>query len=125
MSTTAPRPRPRPRSAEPFLWLLFSSGGMAAALVLPVLLFLFGLAFPLGWLGAPDHAHLLALVRNPLTKLVLLGIGVLALFHWAHRFRFVLEHGFRLGGFDRVIAPCCYGAALVGSVITGWVLLTA
>jgi fumarate reductase subunit D len=44
MSTSAPHRR----SAEPFLWLLFSAGGMAAALVLPVLLLLFGLAFRSG-----------------------------------------------------------------------------
>jgi fumarate reductase subunit D len=98
---------------------------MAAALVLPVLLFLFGLAFPLGWLDAPDHAHLLAIVRYPLTKLVLLGVSVLALFHWAHRFRFTLEHGLQLGRFDRVIARCCYGTAVLGSAAAGWVLLTA
>ncbi len=107
------------------MWLLFSSGGMAAALVLPVLLFIFGLAFPLGWLEAPDHTQLLSIVRNPLTKLVLLGVSVLAMFHWAHRFRFVLEHGLQLGGFDRVIAPCCYGTAVLGSAAASWVLLTA
>lgn len=113
------------RSAEPFLWLLFSAGGMVAALALPVLLVLFGLAFPLGWLDTPDHAQLLAVVRNPLTKLVLFGIGVLALFHWAHRFRFTVEHGLQWGRFDRAIALCCYGAALLGSAVTGWVLLAA
>jgi fumarate reductase subunit D len=116
---------PHRRSSEPFLWLLFSAGGMAAALVLPVLLLLFGVAFPLGWLDAPDHAHLLAIVRNPLTKLVLLGVCVLALFHWAHRFRFTLEHGLQLTRFDRVIALCCYGIAALGSAVACWVLLTA
>ncbi|MGH3676546.1 MAG: fumarate reductase subunit FrdD [Mycobacterium sp.] len=120
MSTSTP---PR-RSAEPFLWLLFSVGGMAAALVLPVLSLLFGLAFPLGWLEAPDHAHLLAVVGNPLTKLVLFGVCALALFHSAHRFRFTLEHGLQLGRFDRVIAVCCYGTAGLGSAVAGWVLLT-
>ena len=35
------------------------------------------LAFPLGLLDAPDHAHLLAVVHNPLTKLVLFGVCVL------------------------------------------------
>jgi fumarate reductase subunit D len=98
---------------------------MAAALVLPVLLFLFGLAFPLGWLDAPDHAHLLAVVGNPLTKLVLLGVCVLALFHWAHRIRFTIEHGLQLQRFDSTIALCCYGTAALGSVAAGWVLLTA
>lgn len=95
--------RSRRRSAEPFLWLLFSAGGMVTALVAPVLLLLFGLAFPLGWLDAPDHGHLLAMVRNPITKLVVLVLVVLALFHAAHRFRFVLDHGLQLGRFDRVI----------------------
>jgi fumarate reductase subunit D len=118
-------PTPHRRSPEPFLWLLFSAGGMVAALVLPVLLFLFGLAFPLGWLDAPDHAHMLAVVRNPLTKLVLLGVSVLALLHWAHRFRFTLEHGLELGRFDRAIAVCCYGTAVLGSAVALWVLLTA
>ena len=116
---------PHRRSSEPFLWLLFSAGGMAAALVLPVLLLLFGVAFPLGLLDAPDYAHLLAVVRNPLTKIVLLGVCVLALFHSAHRFRFTLEHGLQLGRFDRGIALCCYGTALLGSAAAGWVLLTA
>jgi fumarate reductase subunit D len=121
MSTSTPTRR----SAEPFVWLLFSAGGMAAAFVLPVLLLLFGLAFPLGWLDAPDHGHLLAVVRNPLTKLVLFSVCVLALFHWAHRFRFTLEHGLQLGRFDRVIALCCYGTAVLGSAAAGWIMLTA
>jgi fumarate reductase subunit D len=120
MSTSAHRRQ----SPEPFLWLLFTAGGMAAALVVPILLFLFGVAFPLGWLDAPDHAHLLAVVQHPLTKLVLFGMCVLALFHWAHRFRFTLEHGLRLGGLDKVIALCSYGTAVLGSAVAAWVLLT-
>lgn len=116
--------RSRRRSAEPFLWLLFSAGGMVTALVAPVLLLLFGLAFRLGWLDAPDHGHLLAMVRNPITKLVVLVLVVLALFHAAHRFRFVLDHGLQLGRFDRVIALWCYGMAVLGSATAGWMLLT-
>jgi fumarate reductase subunit D len=111
------------RSPEPFLWLLFSSGGMVAALVLPVLVLLFGVAFPLGVLEAPDEAHLLAVVSHPVTRVVLLGICVLALFHSAHRFRFTAEHGLQLGKFDTAIAVYCYGAAVLGSVAAGWVLL--
>ena len=121
MSATAPRRR----SPEPYLWLLFSAGGMAAALVLPVLVLLFGVAFPLGLLEAPDYAHLSAVVGNPLTKLVLFGVCVSALIHWAHRFRFTLEHGLQVGRFDRVIAVSCYGAAVVVSAVAAWVLLTA
>jgi fumarate reductase subunit D len=56
---------------------------------------------------------------------VLLGVCVLALFHFAHRIRFTIEHGLQLGRFDRVIAWCCYGAAVLGSTVAAWVLLSA
>ena len=38
------------RSNEPFLWLLFSAGGVVAAMVIPIHLLLFGLAFVPGTL---------------------------------------------------------------------------
>src|SRR5262249_27408589 len=43
------------RSIEPFLWLLFSAGGVLSALLTPILALLFGLAFPLRWLQPPTH----------------------------------------------------------------------
>lgn len=110
------------RSPEPLLWLLFSAGGMAAALLIPVLLFLFGIAFPLGWLADPGHAHLLSVLRHPATKIVLFGLCVLALFHWAHRFRYTLYDGLRLKRFAVVIMLGCYGGAVVGSVAAGIIL---
>ena len=107
---------------EPVLWLLFSGGGLVAALMVPVLLFLFGVAFPLGWLAPPDHEHLLAVVRHPLTRLALLGLCVLALFHWAHRFKYTLYDGLQVKHLNEIINTFCYGGALVGSVIAGWIL---
>jgi fumarate reductase subunit D len=112
------------RSPEPLLWMLFSSGGMVAALMLPILLFLFGVAFPLDWLTPPTHAHLLAVLRNPLTRLVLFGLFVLSLFHWAHRFRYTLYDGLQLKRYAVLIVVLCYGGAVVGSVIAAAVLLT-
>lgn len=115
--------RPHGRTtAEPFVWLLFSAGGVVAALVLPVLLVLFGLAVPLGWLDPPSHAHLLALLRHPLTKVALLGICALALVHAAHRLRFTVQHGLQLRRHDTVIAAACYGGALLG-IVAAYLLL--
>lgn len=115
----------RRRDPEPLLWLLFSAGGMIAALLVPILLFLFGIAFPLGWLPAPDHAYLLSVVRHPITKLVLFGLCVLALFHWAHRFRYTLYDGLQLKKFSVVIILFCYGTAVLGSGAAGYLLLRA
>src|SRR6267154_5724788 len=111
------------RRAEPLLWLLFSSGGLAAALLLPVLLLFFGLVFAAGWVSAPGYAHLLSVARNPLTRIVLLGLCVLALFHWAHRFRYTLYEGLQLKHLSMLIIVGCYGGALVGSALAVYLLL--
>jgi fumarate reductase subunit D len=113
------------RPIEPFIWLLFSAGGMAAAMLIPGLLLLFGVAFPLGWLEPPDHAHLLAVLRHPVTRLVLLGLCVLSLFHWAHRFRFTLYDGLQLKRHSDIINLFCYGGAVVGSLLAANLLLRA
>jgi fumarate reductase subunit D len=80
---------------------------------------------PAGWASAPAQAHLLSLARNPLTRIVLLGLCVLALFHWAHRFRYTLYDGLQLKHLSKLIIVGCYGGALVGSAFAGYVLLTS
>ena len=110
---------------EPFRWLLFSAGGMLAALLIPGLLLLFGLAFPLGWLEPPDQEHLLAVLRHPITRLALLALCVLALFHWAQRFRYTLIDGLQLKRHSDIINSLCYGAAAAGSLIAANLLLRA
>jgi fumarate reductase subunit D len=102
------------RRAEPFLWLMFSGGGVLAAVFLPILVLLFGLALPLGWID-PDREHLLAVAGHPLTLLFLLVLCVLVLFHAAHRFRYTLYDGLQLKRAKGLIGALCYGAALVGS----------
>jgi fumarate reductase subunit D len=119
---THPQARSTP---EPFVWLLFSAGGIVAALMLPVLLVLFGVAIPLGWVEAPDYAHLLAVLRNPLTRVGLLGACALALVHAAHRLRFTVEHALQWRRYDPVIATVCYGGAVCGIVAAAYLLLGA
>ncbi|TCO44606.1 succinate dehydrogenase subunit D [Kribbella antiqua] len=111
------------RSPEPLLWLLFSSGGMAAALMVPILLFLFGIAIPLDWFD-PSYDHLSAVLHNWITRLILFGLSALALFHWAHRFRYTLYDGLQLKRYGTPIAALCYGGAVAGSVIAAALLLT-
>jgi fumarate reductase subunit D len=113
------------RTVEPFVWLMFSGGGVVAALVLPVLLLLFGLAIPLGWISPPDHAHLLGLLGNPLTRLGLLVVCALALVHGAHRFRYTLHDGLQLQRYDVLIATICYGGALAGTAFAAYLVLRA
>ena len=110
------------RSSEPLLWLLFSAGGVLAALLLPILLLLFGVAFPLGWLAPPSYEHLLAVLRSPLTRVVVFLLCMLSLFHWAHRFRYTLYDGLQIKHLNELINPFCYGAAIIGTVVAGYLL---
>ena len=73
------------RSHEPVFWLLFGAGGMLSALVGPVLVFITGIAVPLGWLApdALDHARVLAFVRHPLGALAVWAVVSLFLFQVA------------------------------------------
>ncbi len=110
------------RSNEPLAWALFSVGGAVAALLMPVLLFLYGLAFPLGWLAPPGYQRTLALVEHPLIRLGVFGLCVLSLFHAAHRFRYTLYEGLQLKHLNEVIFVCCYGGALMGTVLAGYLV---
>ena len=109
------------KTLEPFWWGLFSVGGVVAALLVPVHLFVHGLAIPLGWTSV-SPARMTALVGHPLVKVYLFVLIALPLYHWAHRFRFILED-LGLHGVRTPIAILCYGSAIAGTVLTLWVLL--
>ena len=110
------------QSNEAFFWMLFSAGGVVAAILLPIHIFLFGLAFPLGWLPAPTYEHALALARLPLARIYLFVMCSLPLFHWAHRFRYTLYDGLQVKHLNEVIFTLCYGGAVAGTIIAGYLL---
>lgn len=114
----------RGRPIEPVLWTLFSAGGVLAALLMPILVLLFGLAFPLGWLPPPGHARLLALVGHPLARAVLFLLCTLSLFHWAHRFRYTLYDGLQIKHLNEVVNALCYGGAIGGSLAAAYIVWT-
>ncbi len=109
-----------PRSKEPFLWALFSGGGMLAALVMPALVAVLWVAGPLGWITPPSYAYLAWLIANPLVRLGVIALIVLSLFHWAHRFRYTLYDGLQLYHLNELIAIVTYGAATALSVVGAW-----
>jgi fumarate reductase subunit D len=119
-----PRPRGPQARAEALAWALFSAGGFVSAVLLPVHVAILGVAFAAGWLPdrALSYSRILHLVRNPLTKLYLLALISLPLYHWAHRFRFAIHHQFGIH-WRRLVAFGCYGTAVVGTGLTVWVLL--
>ncbi len=106
------------RSHEPVFWALFGAGGMVSALLAPVLVFVTGIALPLGWLlpaSAWDHARVLALAQHPVGKLVVLAVISLFLFHGCHRIRHSL-HDLGLRG-GRAAAITCHGVAIGGTLL--------
>ena len=110
------------RPIEPFLWTLFSGGGVLAAFFAPVLLFLLFLAFPLGLLHPPSYDALHSIVAMPLVRLVLFVVCSVPLFHWAHRFRYTLYDGLQIKHLNEFIDILCYGGAVVGSLLAALLL---
>ena len=110
------------RSWVPLFWTLFSAGGVVAAFLIPVHLFLFGLAFPLGWLDPPSYERLHALLRLPLVRLYLFVLCSLPLFHWAHRFRYTLYDALQVKHLDELIVLGTYGSAVLGTLVATYLL---
>ena len=113
--------------SEPFWWGMFSQGGVIAAVLIPIHIFLGGVAVPLGLVDADllSHERLMDLLQNPLVKLYLCVLLIFPLFHAAHRIRFTLvELGLHF--LDKVLPFLCYGGAIVGTgtvVYILWVML--
>ena len=110
------------RHPEPLLWMLFSAGGVMSAMLMPILLLIFGVAIPLGWIGAPSAERMAWLLANPLVRLVLIALCVLSLFHWAHRFRHTLYDGLQIKHLNEVIAIGSYGLAVAGSIVAVYLI---
>jgi fumarate reductase subunit D len=111
------------RHPEPLLWLLFSAGGVISAMLMPVVLLLFGIMVPLEWVSMPTHEHLRSVLANPVSRIALVTLAVFSLFHWAHRFRHTLYDGLQIKHLDEVIAVVSYGVAAAGSAAAVYIVL--
>jgi fumarate reductase subunit D len=107
------------RSHAPIFWLLFGAGGMLAALVGTALVFVTGIAGPLGWMaGALAYPNVLALARGVVGKAALFAVVMLFAWHAAHRLLHSLHDvGIPLSAGSKAL---CYGAA---TVVTGVALV--
>jgi len=112
------------RSNKPIFWSLFGAGGMLAALIGPVLIYLTGLGMPLGLGVSPQalsYANALAFAQNGFGKLALLGVISLFLFHGCHRLYHSLHDlGVHIGPGRKAVF---HGFAALATVLAAIVLL--
>lgn len=112
------------RSHEPIFWSLFGAGGMLAALIGPALVFITGIAVPMGVMLPSDtmsYTRMLAFSQHWVGKCLLLAVIALFLWHAAHRIAIVL-HDFGVHAVA-LVKVVCYGLAFVGTVVTAYTLL--
>lgn len=112
------------RSNAPIFWGLFGAGGMLSALLGPMLVFITGLAVPLGFILAPDamsYPTMLAFAQHWFGKAFLFVIVALFLWHAAHRIYHSLHDVGIQGGTGAKLLT--YGVALLGTVIAAVALL--
>lgn len=111
------------KSNEPIFWSLFAAGGVVAALFIPILILITGIVIPFSLAGGEPftYGRIHGAVSHPVVKLLLFVLIALPLFHWAHRFRFVLID-LGLNKARSPIAVLCYGAAIFGTILTAIVL---
>jgi fumarate reductase subunit D len=112
------------KETEPIFWTLFSAGGVVAALFLPAQLLLVGILVPLGWVHVPPHRGMLALLQSPITRIYLLVLCSLPLFHFAHRFRYTLYDGLQIKHLNEMVFAACYGVAVIGTLAAAYLLMT-
>lgn len=109
------------RSNKPVFWSLFGAGGMLSALTGPALIFVTGIAVPLGFVRL-DYERAAAFVASGWGKLALFLVIALFLFHGCHRMYHGLhDFGIHVGA---GLKAAFHGFAAAGSVAAAWLLLT-
>jgi fumarate reductase subunit D len=104
-------------SAKAIPWFLFAAGGTVLSFILPVMIFVTGIAPALGLFSdALSYETMSAFVGNWLIKLIVLGVVTLACWHAAHRLR-VCAHDFGIRA-DGVVAVVLYGLAALGTLLS-------
>jgi fumarate reductase subunit D len=113
------------RSNAPVFWLLFGAGGMLSALLGTMLVFITGIAVPLGWplpSSLMTYSRMLAFAQNWAGKGFLFVVIALFAWHAAHRiFHSLHDLGIRNGAVAKL---ACYGGAVVVTLVAAASLLS-
>jgi fumarate reductase subunit D len=112
------------RSNAPIFWALFGGGGTLSSLFGPALIVVTGLAVPLGLLssGTMSYARMLAFAQNVIGKGFLFAVIALFAWHAVHRiYKSLHDFGIHPGP---IPALCCYGCAMIVTLVAGWSLLS-
>lgn len=108
------------RSNKPIFWSLFGAGGMLAALTGPALVFITGVAGPLGFVDI-RYERAAGLLQNGFGKLALFLVISLFLFHGCHRLYHCLhDFGIHVGA---GLKAAFHGAAAAGSMAAAYLVL--
>jgi fumarate reductase subunit D len=106
------------RSNAPIFWGLFGAGGMLSALIAPMLVFITGIAVPLGFTLPPDfmsYPRMLAFAQHWAGKSFVFVVIALFIWHAAHRiFHSLHDIGIHTGVLARLL---CYGGALAVTLL--------
>ena len=112
------------RSNAPIFWLLFGAGGVLSALFGTMLVFLTGIAAPLGWPLGPQfmsYQNMLAFSQHWLGKGFVFAIVMLFAWHAVHRIYHSLHDiGVHTGTAAKL---ACYGSAMAITLVAAASLL--
>lgn len=111
------------RSNKPIFWSLFGAGGMLSALIGPMLIFITGIAIPLGFLlptETMNYDRMLAFAQNGFAKLAVLAVISLFLFHGLHRMYHCLHDvGIHVGAGLKAVF---HGLAIAGTLVAAYLV---
>ena len=112
------------RSNAPIFWLLFGAGGMLSALFGAALVFITGIAVPLGWPLRSDlmaYPRMLAFAQHWLGKGFLFAVIALFAWHAVHR----IYHSLHDVGIHKTLPVklFCYGVAAAVTAVSASALV--
>ena len=112
------------RSNEPIFWSLFGAGGVVVAFILPMLIFITGIAVPLEILPVEvlSYDRIYSFATSWSGKLFIFAVISLPFWHGAHRI-FLSLHDLGINKGRKFFKWLCYGLATLVTLLSLTLLL--